>query len=70
MSQIISPLTEYMPYGTKVQRRNLSNGKDPSYRFRGIVCGNYINPANGEKGHDVSLDHDPGCIQLFPLYML
>ena len=59
-----------MPYGTKVQRRNLPNGKPPSYRFKGEVCGNYINPANGEKGHCVSLDADPGCVQIFPLYML
>lgn len=70
MSQIISPLTKYMPYETRVQRCNLPSGKEPSYRFKGVVCGNYYNPANGERGHAVSLDADPGCVQIFPLYML
>ena len=42
----------------------------PAYRFRGTVCGEYDNPATGEHGYNVSLAHDPGCIQNFPGYML
>lgn len=56
--------------GDKVQRRNHADGRAPAYRFRGTVCGEYDNPATGEHGYNVSLAHDPGCIQNFPGYML
>lgn len=56
--------------GEKVQRKTHSNGKPPAYYFRGTVCGEYANPVTGEHGYAVSLDHDPGCIQIFPAYML
>lgn len=54
----------------RVQRRNHADGRPPAYRFRGTVCGEYLNPATGEQGYNVSLAHDPGCIQNFPGYML
>lgn len=56
--------------GQKVQRKNHASGKPPAYRFRGTVCGEYANPHTGEHGYAVSLDHDPGCVQIFPHYML
>lgn len=56
--------------GDKVQRKNHANGRPPAYRFRGTVCGEYENPHTGEYGYAVSLDHDPGCVQIFPAYML
>lgn len=34
------------------------------------VCGSYTNPVTDDHGWCVSLDHDPGCIQIFPAYML
>lgn len=56
--------------GDRVQRRSHADGRPPAYRFRGTVCGEYDNPATGEHGYNVSLAHDPGCIQNFPGYML
>ena len=56
--------------GDKVQRRDLPRGKQPAYRFKGTICGWYTNPVTKEPGWVVSLDHDPGCCQLFPEYML
>lgn len=56
--------------GDRVQRRAHADGRLPAYRFRGTVCGEYDNPATGEHGYNVSLAHDPGCIQNFPGYML
>lgn len=59
-----------MQRGDKVQRRDRADGSPPAYRFRGTICGEYSNPVTGEKGYAVSLDYDPGCIQIFPAYML
>jgi len=56
--------------GDKVQRRPTPSGKEPAYLFKGTVCGSYANPVTGDFGRAVSLDQDPGCIQIFPDYML
>lgn len=58
------------PLGDKVQRRDHRDGSPPAYRFRGTVVGSYSNPVTGQPGAVVSLDHDPGCVQIFPDYML
>lgn len=58
------------PPDAAVQRRDHRDGTPPAYRFRGIVVGSYRNPVTGQPGAVVSLDHDPGCVQIFPDYML
>lgn len=56
--------------GDQVQRKGRGDGAKPVSLFRGTICGEYVNPANDQPGYAVSLNHDPGVIQIFPTYML
>lgn len=58
------------PFGAAVQLRDHRDGSPPACRFRGTVVGSYRSPVTGEPGAVVSLEHDPGCVQVFPDYML
>ena len=51
-----------------VERAEMSSGKPPAYRFPGSIVGWYAT-LNGY-GYAVSRDGDPGCVQIFPEYML
>jgi hypothetical protein len=51
--------------GDAVQRKNLSSGKPPAYRFPGNVCGWYRTPS-GSLGFAISNQYEPACIQIFP----
>jgi len=57
-------------HGAVVHRKNRANGTAPPYRFKGGVCGSYYNPVTGESGACVHSYAEPGCIQIFPDYML
>lgn len=48
-----------------VQRKDGRRGPPP-YRFRGVVCGTYVNPVTGSEGSVVCSYAEPGCIQVFP----
>lgn len=52
-----------------VQRKDRNVGPPP-YRFKGPVCGHYINPVTGECGVVVMSTAEMGCCQIFPNYMV
>ena len=56
--------------GSAVQRKSRKDGTPPPYRFAGAVCGACRNPVTGEPSAVVSSFAEPGCIQVFPDYML
>ena len=51
--------------GEIVQRKDGRRGPPP-YRFRGPVCGSYVNPVTQQRGYVVSSLAEPGCCQIFP----
>lgn len=53
-------------YGTVVQLKNRSNGKPPTYRFQGSICGWYYNSVSDEHGYAINSINELGCIQIFP----
>jgi hypothetical protein len=57
-------------FGDLVQRGNMPNGRSPAYRFPGCICGWYSSPVGSGIGYAVSREGDPGCILIFPEYML
>ena len=55
--------------GTIMQRKDTKRGPPP-YRFRGIVCGHYLNPVTKQAGYVISSLAEPGCCQIYPAEQL